>query len=376
MSGFVIPKERPVNTRYIRPTSAFALALALTAAGLLADDGANHRVSSDSYGVSGGNVNDRSRAFCCSGTLGSLVKDSNDTLHILSNNHVLARTNAAALGEDVSQPGMIDNGCGIAEVVADLSAYPLVGSSNVDAAIAALRSGAMRSDGYVEDIGVPSAATAGPAVGLPVAKSGRTTGFTTASVGAINANVNVQYQQGCGSGRKFVVSYTNQIVINSDTFSAGGDSGSLIVTNDDNHHPVGLLFAGSSTTTIANPIDEVLTRVGTALGKSVSFDLVASGSGTQTQTTSALSTEEIARGTRAKDAHAPQLMSNPAVFGVGVGEDPENPGRAAVVIYVQRGLARAAIAGELDGVTTQIIETDPIVAFGWNEPAGRSCQAQ
>src|SRR5262245_62670461 len=68
---------------------------------------------------------------------------------------------------------------------------------------------------------------------------------------------------------KFVISYTNQVVINSSTFSAGGDSGSLIVTNDTNHQPVALLFAGSSTTTIGNPIGEVLTKVGAALGRTV-----------------------------------------------------------------------------------------------------------
>lgn len=69
-------------------------------------------------------------------------------------------------------------------------------------------------------------------------------------------------------------------------------------------------------------------------------------------------------------------IGEPSVVAVGVGEDAESPGRAAVVVYLQRGLARAAIARELDGVATRIIETDPIVAFGWNEPTGTSCQAQ
>ena len=54
----------------------------------------------------------------------------------------------------------------------------------------------------------------------------------------------------------------NQIVITPGTFSAGGDSGSLIVVDsertDDHHKPVGLLFAGSSLYTIANPIGPVL----------------------------------------------------------------------------------------------------------------------
>jgi len=54
----------------------------------LADGGANHQVRNQHFGVSGGNVNDHSNAFCCSGTLGSLVT-INGTKYILSNNHVL-----------------------------------------------------------------------------------------------------------------------------------------------------------------------------------------------------------------------------------------------------------------------------------------------
>jgi hypothetical protein len=367
-------KEKFVSTIGLRPTSAVALVLTLAVAALTADGGANHRVSSESYGVSGGNVNDRSTRFCCSGTLGALVKDGSGAFHILSNNHVLARRSDAALGEDISQPGMIDNGCRVAEVVADLSAFAPLGSSNVDAALGALRGNAMLTNGSIEDIGIPSATTAAPGVGMAVAKSGRTTGLTTGSIGSINTTVNVQYQRGCGSGKKFVVGYTTQIVVNSSTFSAGGDSGSLVVTDTPDPKPVGLLFAGSSTTTIANPIGEVLTRLGTALGSTVSFDLTGAGGSAALEGGSVLTAEEITRATRAKDAHADRLMADPSVVGVGVGEDEENPGRAAVVIYLQRGLARAAIARQLDGVATRIVETDPIVAFGWNELLGGSCQ--
>ncbi|HLG14060.1 MAG TPA: hypothetical protein VJH03_05950 [Blastocatellia bacterium] len=56
-----------------------------------ADGGANHRVANQNFGVSGGNVNDISKRFCCSGTLGSLVT-SGGANYILSNNHVLARS--------------------------------------------------------------------------------------------------------------------------------------------------------------------------------------------------------------------------------------------------------------------------------------------
>src|ERR1051325_9717916 len=84
----------------------------LTAPGL-ADGGANHQRRNTHFGVSGGNVNDISRRFCCSGTLGSLVTNGT-TQYILSNNHALARADQAAPGEDVSQPGLVDNNCQVA----------------------------------------------------------------------------------------------------------------------------------------------------------------------------------------------------------------------------------------------------------------------
>jgi hypothetical protein len=323
--------------------------------------------------VSGGNVNDRTKRFCCSGTLGSLVTDGS-SMYILSNNHVLARSGGASAGEDISQPGLIDTNCQVAETVADLAYAAPLGSSNVDAALAELRPGAMDPSGEIMDIGVPSSTIVAAAVGQGVTKSGRTTGQTMASISAINTTVQVQYQQGCGSGRKFRVTYTNQVVISSSTFSAGGDSGSLIVTNDTNHNPVALLYAGSSTTTIGNPIGEVLSRLGTAAGKTFSFDVAGAGGGAA-QVQSSLPADEIARGNRAKDAHAARLLGNDAVLGVGVGEDELNPGRAAVVVFVRRGPAAAAIERRLDGVPTRVIETDDIVAYGWNQPEGGSCQA-
>src|SRR5678816_1646799 len=150
----------------------------------LADGGANHRVRNQHFGVSGGNVNDHSSSFCCSGTLGSLVTIGS-TKYILSNNHVLGRSGAATVGDDVSQPGLIDNSCRVATIVADFTAAVPLGS-NVDAAVAQLRTGQMDSTGFIEDIGVPGGTITNPSVGLSVAKSGRTTGFTTGNVSSVN----------------------------------------------------------------------------------------------------------------------------------------------------------------------------------------------
>ena len=122
----------------------------------------------------------------------------------------------------------------------------------------------------------------------------------------------------------------------------------------------------------------MLLRHGSAAGTTISFNVGGGGSSGGNQSAnveSALSPEEIARGTRAKDAHEARLMADPAVQGVGVGEDDLNPGRAAVVILVRRAAAAAGLARELDGVATKVIETDDIVAYGWNQPAGGSCKA-
>ena len=342
----------------------------------LADGGANHQVRNLHLGVSGGNVDDHSKAFCCSGTLGSLITDGT-TKYILSNNHVLARSDQAVVGDDISQPGLIDSNCGVATLVADFSGASPLGS-NVDAAVAQLRSGQMDSTGFIEDVGVPASSIQNASVGLSVAKSGRTTGFTTGTVSSINTSVSVQYQKGCNSGKKFTVSYTNQVIINSSTFSAGGDSGSLIVTNNTAHNPVALLFAGSSTTTIGNPIGEVLTKLGTALGRTFSFG--SGGGGTRvTQGNSSggqqpfipgidslmpqLPQQAIDRASAVLENHRANIMFQPAVMGVGVGESVRASGEAAIIVYVNRDSGnRPILPDSIEGIPVVQYLTDQFVA--------------
>lgn len=339
----------------------------------LADGGPNHRVRNLHFGVSGGNVNDASSRFCCSGTLGSLITDGT-TKYILSNNHVLARSDQASAGEDVSQPGLIDNNCNIATVVADFTGAAALGS-NVDAAVAQLRTGQMDATGFIEDIGVPSSSIVSPSVGLGVAKSGRTTGFTTGTISSINTSVSVQYQKGCNQGKKFVVSYTNQVVINSTTFSAGGDSGSLIVTNNAAHNPVALLYAGSSTSTIGNPIGEVLTKLGTALGRTFSF---GGGASPLPQSAQAgerqpfipgfeglmpqLPQQAADRASAVLENHRANLMFQPGVIGAGIGLG-RTDNEAAIVIYVNKNAGnKPFLPDNIEGIPVTVILTDEFIA--------------
>jgi hypothetical protein len=343
----------------------------------LADGGANHREENDHFGVSGGNINDSSRRFCCSGTLGALVT-INGAKYILSNNHVLNRSDQGSAGDDISQPGLIDNNCQVPRIVGDLSAAPPLGS-NVDAAVALLRPGTMDSTGFIEDIGIPSSEIATATVGMSVAKSGRTTGFTTGNVTSTNTSVSVQYQRGCGGGKKFIVSYTNQVVIGGAGFSAGGDSGSLIVRNNTAHNPVALLFAGSSTSTIGNPIGEVLTKVAAALnGGTATFSGSAGGPGRglgranqerEPFTPGVAQLQELPqqasdRASAVLEMHRANLMFQPGVIGAGVGATSDDNLRAAIVVYVDRtSSARPQLLNELEGIPVRVVLTDPFVAF-------------
>jgi len=348
----------------IRLLIIVAFTLLLSSPGIVrkgsADSGANHQGRNSHFGVSGGNVNDITKRFCCSGTLGSLVTDGANS-YVLSNNHVLGLSGQASAGDDISQPGLIDNNCQIPIIVADFTAAPQLGS-NVDAAVAQLRPGLMDATGFIEDIGIPSSRVASPAVGMSVAKSGRTTGFTMGTIASINTSVSVQYQRSCGQGKKFVVSYTNQVVINSSTFSAGGDSGSLIVTNDSNHQPVALLFAGSSTTTIGNPIGEVLTKVGVALGRSVSVVGTTQGPSIETLADGSPLPQDVQLAHEVKNRHEQELMLLPGVIGAGVGAS-EDGSEGAIMVYLDRTAGRFPVLPErMENVKVRAVFTEPFVA--------------
>lgn len=359
-------KRVPLALRFTLPTLALLLlSISPPSPSLFADGGPNHRVRNLHFGVSGGNIRDRTNRFCCSGTLGSLVRDTQGVQYILSNNHVLGLSGSATAGDDISQPGLIDNGCAVPPIVADFTVAPAL-TSNVDCAIAQLRAGQMDGTGFIEDIGTISSVVRTPSVGLSVAKSGRTTGFTTGAISSTTTTVSVQYPSSCGGTGGPVRTFTNQVVINSTTFSAGGDSGSLIVTNNSCHQPVALLFAGSSTSTIGNPISLVLSRLSTSLGRTVSF--VGS-----TCTAAAAATQSLANGPSDETvefaaavmrSREQDLMSRPGVIGVGIGQADDNAREAAIVVYVDStARVKTNLPKTINGIKVKRIYSEPFVAF-------------
>jgi hypothetical protein len=123
------------------------------------------------------------------------------------------------------------------------------------------------TNGSILEIGTISATTVGASVGQAVKKSGRTTGLTRSSISGINASVSVGYTDECG-GNSFTKSYTGQILVSNSgsKFLNSGDSGSLMVEDvTTNPRAVGLLFAGSSSIAVANPINDDLAQLGASM---------------------------------------------------------------------------------------------------------------
>lgn len=344
-------------------------------------------------GTSGSNVHASSTSgntiSCCGGTLGSMVV-RNGTNYILSNNHVLANSDSGTIGDAIIQPGLIDNPainptCQSAgtTTVANLSQFfTMEGNpaNPVDAAIAQIVPGKVDTSGNIlllgataDANGVPVAGSphAGsgviPTVGTPVAKSGRSSGLTCSTIEATPATFSVVYSKTCGGSTSFTVMYSNQVGISGGDFSEEGDSGSLIVTQN-NADPVALLFAGSDTDTVGNPIGDVLlaladssnhvpTIVGGAAHQVIGCSLPGPNSAQKTVPSLSVADEEMQSAVAARDTYADKLLAIAGVRGVGVGPSLDHAGKAAVLIFVMPGTGHNRFPGQLDGVRTRIVET-------------------
>lgn len=226
------------------------------------------------------------------GTLGAWVNYIGHKV-ILSNNHVIANSNDAEIGDDILQPGSYDGGKVPDDVIAKLEKYIPIefggGSSNCPIAshIVSLLNwvaGKLGSNTQLQAIVSPTATNnlvdaaiakpvdvenikeeywdgtkvnghSGVGLGQYIKKYGRTTGFTEGEVLQTDVTVSVNY------GSSGIATFQDQIMAG--PMSAGGDSGSTILNNHD--EIVGLLFAGSDTTTIFSPIQLVIDALGITL---------------------------------------------------------------------------------------------------------------
>src|SRR5580700_8575528 len=231
-------------------------------------------------GSSGSNANSlcASNNTCSGGTLGSLITGGGK-FYVLSNNHVLGLSDGATVGQEVTQPGIIETNCSTAGTinvgtVADiisLESQPIP-ATPVDVTTALVTTGQVDVGDNILELGAVSNGVPQPAppvagsgmavtVGQLLAKSGRTTGLTCAKVDMIAVSgVTVSYTKGCTT-TNFTVTYNDEVEVgnmtNGQNFIGDGDSGSLAV-DAATAQPVALLFAGNESSAIGNPVADVL----------------------------------------------------------------------------------------------------------------------
>lgn len=216
------------------------------------------------------------------GTLGALVRVGGD-LFGLSNNHVIGRCNYAEGGHPILAPGNIDINpnflvhpftIGVFENSAPLlngSPATVNVKSNLDASLMRIvdesKVSAMQGSYYATPSKVSSLSD-----GMIVQKVGRTTGHTQGIVtGKIAGYQSIPYivpelQQ------QFNVFFTEAWIVEGvgGPFSDSGDSGSLVVSTDQDGIPVsvGLVFAGNGTISLIVPLDLILNHFGATIESS------------------------------------------------------------------------------------------------------------
>lgn len=208
------------------------------------------------------------------GTFGCLVQRDGRRF-VLSNNHVIGKSNQAPLGSVVVQPAVLDGG-GRDDRIGRLAEFiPIAfegdpapkpagqrtraaratgrpvnapGRNRVDCALVAPDNEALIAP-EVLGIGAPQGAGL-PGLGTRVQKSGRTSGCTRGEIVQVDVSVKVDF-----AGRTAV--FVDQAMAGA--MSADGDSGSAVLNMQE--QVVGLLFAGSATYTLINPIQFVLSAL-------------------------------------------------------------------------------------------------------------------
>jgi hypothetical protein len=346
------------------------------------------QTGNDVLGTSGGNAHDSANQYCCGGTLGALVAIGG-VPYVLSNNHVLARTDQAVSGESIIQPGLLDTDCGYqpAYTVATLSYFPRLEdkSTNVDAAVAQASSGALDPSGAILGFGAVAngvPANAAPAADseditqsgarLPlVVKSGRTTGLTCGAISHLAVDFSVSYNTSCdGSGSAFSKTFTNQIAVRGSSFSDSGDSGALLA-DQQTAQPVGLVFAGNASETFANPIADVLRALAPFAAQqnpeSASVAIIGGAHHAVTclqydehaaQTAlPSVASERMQEAQEAATNLSRTLLQDSAILEVAAGASLDAPGEPALVIYMDAARLPVTISPEVDGFRTVVVPT-------------------
>ena len=351
-------------------------------------------------GASGVNAN---AGDCCSGTLGSLLTDQGGKQYILSNNHIMGRVGHAVTGEAIVQPGFVDTLCNfnLPNTVANFTAAPPILTSNVDAAIAEVIPGAVDPQGQIIGLGgiasdgtylpaPPAATTVTATVGMPVAKSGRTTGLSCGAVFAVEGEVLTDLPAECGNPTDVTVDFHGQDIMNN--FAEHGDSGSLIVEAATSR-PVALVvgISNDGQYVSANPVGDILSALESSSGLKLNFVGAAQhsiscspASATQTRSSSngkdaqpgILPPDEISRAILVEHQYREALMKDPAVLGIAVGRSEAHDQRAAVLVFIEHGkFVSHPLPTLLEGLEVRIISTGRFRTESMSPSLRRNCSS-
>jgi hypothetical protein len=286
---------------------------------------------------------------------------------LLTNNHVggavgpVLCPDTAPVGTWWIQPGTLDLGFDPGHdpdfLVGVLAArVPIVMSTSADNRVDGAIGYTVPSlvDTEILNIGDPDAAFLQPAVGMAVTKSGRTTGVTNGTIQAVNVTSVVNYGTSCGTAR-----FIRQVSITPGGFSAGGDSGSIILDSA-THRPVALLFAGSASNTIGNSILDVY------LGLRVFVD--APGAPTSVSELSAMIQSlpvdpDMARMMAIQERVQDRVLAVPGVTGIGIGQ-AESGGGYSFVVYRRQADPDTdrQIPRSLEGVAVRLLQSGDFAA--------------
>lgn len=314
----------------------------------------------------------QSAPFIYTGTCGLRVRffDAPNVHGILSNNHVLdtqgpllCPNSATRLETLTLQPGTLDIGSIPADpspfaVGVFLGSQPIdftPGASNlVDAAVSYTTPA--YADSSILNLGQPTQGFIAPTPGMTVTKTGRTTNTTVGTIQSVNTTVLVNYGATCGIAR-----FVSQIIITSPGgFSAGGDSGAAILQQS-TKVPVGLLFGGSATQTIANDIRIVYFLFRVLPDGALPTPATAAALRQMTTTYS----PEVERASAVKTRVESSFFRNADVVGVGVGQG--EAGGTAIIVYTRGtpSITTQVLPQLVDGVPVRVIHSGAFDAYRW-----------
>lgn len=214
------------------------------------------------------------------GTMGCLVRDAAGKIYGLSNNHVTGGCNHTEAGMPIMSPAGLDASASThhpvpraigrhSRSIALLSGDPrIVQPQRHDAAIFEISDvngvSSMQGDAAIACFDTPASVRSAVEHDR-LKKVGRTTGLTTgACVGVLSAPLMVPYSADRFKAQVYLTGAIGVLGDNGDAFSEPGDSGSLVVM-EDNSASVGIIVAGMNRMSLVLPLEETLNEFGVTL---------------------------------------------------------------------------------------------------------------